>query len=144
MMVPLYKQEFSWSCFATCVKMILEYYGVKKTEKELRILFKTTPTYGTLWEFVESEIKKIGFELIWKKSWDLEEISSLLRQPTPVIVGIIGETDRDKHVVVLVDTSDEYVAVADPDKGELVEINVEEFLNMWSERNKIAGYIKKI
>lgn len=116
MMVPLYKQELSWSCFATCVKMILEYYGVKKSEKELRLLFKTTPTYGTLWEFVELEIKRIGFELIWKKFWTLDEVNSLLKQSIPVIAGIKSETE-DNHVIVLADLSEKYADMADPEKG---------------------------
>ena len=124
--------------------MILEYYGIEKSEKELRILFKTTPLYGTLWEFVESEIRKIGFELVWKKFWSIEEAGSLLEQSIPVTVGIKGKTDKDKHVVVLVDINEEHITVADPDNGELVEISMQKFLDMWIERNMIAGYIKKI
>src|SRR3989338_704751 len=144
MMVRLYRQEFRWSCFATCVRIILEYYGVKKTEKEIRILLKTTPTYGTLWEFVETEIKKISFEFVWKKFWNLEDLKALLNQSIPVIVGTKGKNDADKHAVVLLDISDQNVSVADPDYGEVAKISLPEFLKMWSERNSIAGYLKKI
>ena len=86
----------------------------------------------------------MGFELIWKKFWTLEELSSLIEQAIPVIVGIKGKTDVDKHAVVLVEISKGDVTVADPDNGELVKINMQEFMGMWNERDRIAGYIRKL
>ena len=144
MIVPCYRQEFWYSCFATCVKMILEYYGIRKSERDLRVLLKTTPRFGTFWPIPAKEIKHIGFELIWKKFWSLEEISSIIRQSIPIIVGVQGKTDIDKHAVVLLEVSEENVTVADPDNGELVKIRMTKFLEMWNERDGIAGYLKKI
>lgn len=143
MKIPLYKQEFSWSCLATCVKMVLEYYGVIKQERDLRILLKTTPSYGTIWDYAERGIKGMGFELVWKKFWNLENLVSLINQSMPVIVGVKLKGEIHGHAMVVVDVSERYVEVADPQNGELVTLNKEGFLELWSGRDNIAGYIKK-
>ena len=107
--------------------MVLEYYGVKKTEKELRILFKTTPVFGTMWEFVESEVKRMGFKLVWKKFWNIEELESLIKQSIPLIAGIKREGEIHGHGVVVINISDNRVIVADPQIGDLIILDKEEF-----------------
>jgi|SRR3989344_4522237 len=144
MKIPLYKQEFPWSCFATCVKMILEYYGVIKLERDLRVLLKTTPSYGTIWEFAERGIKEIGFELIWKKFWNLDDIVSLVVESIPVIVGVKREGEIHGHATTVVDISENHVTVVDPQNGELITFDKGKFLKLWGGRENIAGYIKKI
>jgi len=144
MKIPLYKQEFSWSCLATCVKMVLEYYGIIKQERDLRILLKTTPSYGTIWDYAGREIKRIGFELVWKKFWNLDNLVSVVEQSIPVIIGVKREGEIHGHAMVVVDISERYVEVADPQNGELVTLQKEDFLELWTGRDNIAGYIKKI
>lgn len=143
MKLPFYKQEFWFSCFATCVKMVLEYYSIKKSERDLRVLLKTTPSFGTLWIEAQKNIRKIGFELVWKKFWNLEELNSLIKQSIPVIVGVKSKSD-DNHAVVLVNISENYVTLVDPEYGESVSMDKTNFLELWNKRENIAGYIKKV
>lgn len=123
--------------------MVLEYYGITKQERGLRILLKTTPGYGTIWDYVEKEIKAIGFELIWKKFWNLEDLVSLTNQSIPVIVGVKRKGEIHGHAMVVVGISESYVEVADPQNGELTKLNKEDFSKLWIGRGNIAGYIKK-
>lgn len=144
MKVPCYKQEFWFSCFATCVKMILEYLGINKSERDLRVLLKTTPSFGTIWEEAEREIKRIGFEIVWKKFWDIEELNHLINISIPVIVGLKRIGEIHGHAVVVVEISDDHVIVADPQIGDTTNLKKEVFLDIWNGRERIAGYIKKI
>ena len=141
MQVPCYKQEFPWSCFAACMRMILEYCEVKKTERELRILLKTTPSYGTIWDIAEKEIRRIGFELKWKTYWKLEELVPFISQSTPIIAGVWLSEDADKHAVVILNMSENFVTFIDPEYGKLVNMDKTEFLNLWGRRKNIGGYI---
>lgn len=143
MKLPFYKQELWYSCFATCMRIILEYYGIKKSERDLRILLKTTPSFGTLWEIAGGEIKRIGFELVWKKFWNIGELNSLIKQSTPIIAGTKSKTD-DNHAVVIIELSENYIAFIDPENGNLVTMDKMEFLKLWNKRENITGYIKKI
>lgn len=145
MKVPYYKQELWFSCFATCVKMILEYYGIKKSERDLRILLKTTPRFGTLWEEAEKEIRNIGFELKHKRHTSYEELTNLVKSEIPVIasVDIESEDENVGHVGVVVAIENDTIVFHDPGKG-IVTLNRDRFLELWGKRKNKAGYIKKL
>src|SRR5689334_11407481 len=44
--VPHFKQELPSSCLAACVRMILAYYGIPRTEAQIRAHLGTSP-HGT-------------------------------------------------------------------------------------------------
>ncbi len=123
--------------------MILEHYGVAKSERDLRILLKTTPSFGTIWDEAQREIKRIGFELVWRKQWGIGEIKELVDSSTPVIVGLKREGEVHGHAVVAVELS-ENVSVADPQVGGIVVLEEDEFMRLWSGRERIAGFLRKI
>ncbi len=143
MIFPCYRQELWYSCFATCVRMILEYYGIEKSESDLRILLKTTPRFGTICGIAEKEIKRLGFELEWKRNWTLEELDDLVSQSMPAIAGFISKSE-DTHAVVLTDISDMHVMMVDPEIGELIRLEKLRFLELWSRRKNVAGYLRKL
>lgn len=144
--IPYYGQEFFYSCFPACLKMILEFHKIRKSEKELRILCKTTPTFGTIWEIVENEIKSLGFEFIWKKDMRFEELEKLVKSNIPIIVSLdieVKEVHRG-HVAVVVDVTENSVVINDPEKGECLSMSKEQFLELWKTRKNLGGYLKKI
>lgn len=142
MKVPYYKQEFWYSCFATCIKMVLEYYGIKKSEHDLRILLKTTPGYGTLWEIAEREIKSIGFELKHKRHMSYEELANIVKSGMPVVVSIDIEHERKNigHAGVVVDIKNDMIVIHDPEKG-IITYGRMQFLELWNRRRNKAGYL---
>jgi len=143
--ISYYKQEFFYSCFPACLRMILEFYNIRKSEKELRILCKTTPLFGTIWEIVEDEIKNLGFEFIWKKNMELNDLENLIKSGVPVIVSLdieVKEVHRG-HVAVVVDIIEDSVVINDPEKGECLNISKEHFLELWEARKNLGGYLKK-
>ena len=64
----------------------------------------------------------------------------------PVVVSIdIAFFDGDEHqnhTVVATDITNEFVIVHDPERGEGIQIDIKQFLDAWSNRGYIAGYIK--
>ncbi|MBI2547163.1 MAG: C39 family peptidase [Candidatus Aenigmarchaeota archaeon] len=145
MKVPYYKQEFWYSCFATCAKMVLEYYGIRKSEHDLRILLKATPVHGTIWEIAEREIKAIGFELIHKRHMSYDELANLVKLGIPVIVSIDIEQEKKNmgHVGVVTDIRNDTVVFHDPERG-IVTYKKMELLRLWNKRRNKAGYLKPI
>lgn len=66
--VPYCKQEFHFSCMCACVRMLLDFYGIKVEEIELRKLFNTTSLFGTKWSNIEERIGKYNLEFIYLKN----------------------------------------------------------------------------
>lgn len=86
MKVPYHKQEFPWSCFAACVRMILNYYGINKSEKELRLLLKAT--FGSIWYYVQLGLESLGLNFYYFENFSLNELKELIKNETPVIVSL--------------------------------------------------------
>ena len=141
MKVPYYKQEFPWSCFPTCIRMVLEYHGIKKEEKELRLLLKAT--FGGWWYYVEMGLESIGLHFYWLEGFSLDKLEELIKNETPVIVSL-KISDHPNHTAVVTDITDEFVALHDPEKGADIQISTKPFLKAWNKRKNIAGYLKKI
>ena len=60
MHVPHYEQELDYSCLATCVRMVLAFYGSEHTEAKLRGLLRTRPG-GTSPANVIFRLPDLGF-----------------------------------------------------------------------------------
>lgn len=147
MKVPYYKQEFPWSCFSASVRMVLEYYGIKKEEKDLRTLLRVTPYTGGAWYYVELGLESLDLNFYWSYGFSLEELKELIEKETPIIVSLRFESADEyhfNHTVVVTYMTSEFVTFNDPEKGESITMGVEEFLERWSGRNFIAGHIKRL
>ena len=146
MKVTYYKQETDYSCFPACIRMLLDYHDIKKEEKKLRLLFHSTPLKGGSWPRVKDGLKQLNIEFELGINFSLEELKSLIQHNIPVVASIdisfFGGDEHQNHTVVVTDVSNEFVTVHDPERGENIEIDVKQFSESWSERGRIAGYIK--
>lgn len=125
--------------------MILEYNGIKKEEKELRKLFKTTPLHGTYWNFVKEGLMKLNLDFNYAKDQAIETAEGMIKNKTPPVVSInakiIGGSEDVNHIVVVVGINEKYVTINDPEMGREVEIKRDEFLTAWKARLSRIGYI---
>lgn len=81
--IPHFKQELSNSCFPACVKMLLSYFGIQKSERDIRLLLKTKPAGTNPLNVVR--LREWDFEASFTFS-NLEELKSHLVQKKPPIV----------------------------------------------------------
>ena len=147
MKVPYHRQEFPWSCFAACVKMVLEFIGIKKVEKDLRPLLRVTPYVGGSWYYAELGLESLGLHFYWSYGFSLEELKELIKGETPIVVSLRFESGKEyhlNHTVVVTDVTDDFIIVHDPERDENMRIGVKHFSELWSNRRNLAGYIKKV
>lgn len=127
--------------------MLLEFYRIISGEKELRKLFKTTPSHGTYWKFVEENINQLNVKFVYLKSQLFQVLEELIKNDIPVVVSIsssiIGSEDETNHVVVVVGLKENHVVIHDPELGEYVEVEKNTFLEAWDARDCRIGYIVK-
>lgn len=137
MIVPHRPQEQPNSCLAACVRMILAYYGLEKSESELRRILRTRGM-GTSPARVMIELPRLGFlAMVLDGSFDL--LAEYLRSDCPCIIHLWTEpltawADRDPviHAVVVTSFSGDSVTVNDPgsfDPGQMIP--VQEFFDAW-------------
>ncbi|PIP23240.1 MAG: hypothetical protein COX90_01850 [Candidatus Nealsonbacteria bacterium CG_4_10_14_0_2_um_filter_38_17] len=126
-------------CGPASLKMVLEYYGMDKSEKELAEMLKCDTKQGTNGKSIAEAAKKLGFEVEIKDNSSFEDIKIWLDKNIPVIVDWFSrgrydypEDDvADGHYSVVIGLDGEFIYLQDPEVGRIRKIKREDFLRVW-------------
>ncbi|MBI5064796.1 C39 family peptidase [Candidatus Woesearchaeota archaeon] len=121
-------QELKDSCGPACLKIILDYYGIKKSEKSLIKLCKTTKE-GTSIENLVKAAKKFSLSVFIKKNASIEDLKKHFHQKIPVIVDWFLEDDGHYAIVAKIDKRNIYLQ--DPSMGKIRKISLKKFNRIW-------------
>lgn len=117
-------------CGPACLKMVLEYYGVRKSEKELARLANYTKSKGASAENLLKAAKKLGFKGAIKDFAEIKDVREyVLRKKTPVIVPWFSV--YEDHYSVVVDIGKDSIYLQDPELGHLRAMKVDRFKILW-------------
>ena len=113
--------------------MVAEYYGIKKSEKELARLSGCTLERGTTGEGLLRCGKKIGLKGFMKDFADINDIRYyVLRKKIPVIVDWFSQSDvSDGHYSIVVHIDNKKIYLVDPEFGEIRSHNIDDFKRVW-------------
>src|SRR3989344_2302814 len=119
--------------------ILLSYYGVNKTERELGRLCKTNKNLGTTAKGIKEAAEKLGFKVKIKINSNFKDIERWLKRGVPVIVDWFtrGRSDyndseiTDGHYSVLVGLDSKFIYLQDPEIGRIRKIKKEDFMVVW-------------
>lgn len=126
-------------CGPASLKIVMDYYGVNKTEKELAELTKLVPGLGVNDKNIADAAKALGFKVEVKNESSFADIEGWLNKGVPVIVDWFtrGRQDYDDsevadgHYSVVTGLDDEYIYLQDPEIGGERKIEREDFSKVW-------------
>lgn len=117
-------------CGPASLKMVLEYYGVKKSERELAKLSGATPGRGVEAARLLRAAKKSGLRGFIRDNASLNDIRKLVNvKKIPVIVDWFSGDDGHYSVVVGIDKKNIYLQ--DPEWGRRVSMDLKTFYRVW-------------
>jgi len=136
---PFQETLHACMCGPASLKIVLDYYGVDKTEKELAELAGLNPELGINDKDIVRVAESLGFKAEIKNESSFEEIEKWLGKGMPVIVDWFtrGRQDygdlevADGHYSVVVGLDDEYIYLQDPEIGGERKIKRENFMRVW-------------
>jgi uncharacterized protein YgiM (DUF1202 family) len=133
----------SW-CGPTSVGMVMDYYGINKTQSTLAVDCKYTfrERSGTPTSGMVSAAKKYGFansKETWSSSMDYLREEIYANRPVIVLV----DTKWKGHYIVVTGFRNGKVIVNDPAGGKTSEYSESYFYNMWNSRGRRTVTIKK-
>ena len=126
-------------CGPASLKMVLAYYGIEKTEKELAKFCGTEAELGTNDVSLQKAAESLGMKVEIHNNASFDDIQSWLDKKVPVIVDWFsrGRSDypdsavADGHYSVVVGLDDENIYLQDPEIGSLRTIKKDDFMKVW-------------
>lgn len=126
-------------CGPASLKIVLSYYGVAKTEKELAKLSDWNKELGVSGAGIKKAAEKLGFKVAIKNNSNFSDIKKWLEKKTPVIVDWFtrgrsdyGDADiADGHYSVVCGLDARYVYLQDPEIGKIRKLSRENFKKVW-------------
>ncbi len=145
-----HKQEYSASCLAACVVMVLSYWQVEVSEADIRRIIKTRPWSGAH-PINLLRLNELGFET-WLSDGTLDDLRQQVDLGRPVIVFLwtgalrywSAQSGVDYlHAVVVVGWTQTTVSVHDPvlSSGP-VDIAWAEFKDAWAYSRQMMATIE--
>jgi ABC-type bacteriocin/lantibiotic exporter with double-glycine peptidase domain len=134
--VKPFKQEHG-RCGPTSLKMVLEYYGISKSEKELSKLTKCNDS-GTRAKNIVLAAKHSGMNAYIKDNSSIKEISTLLKRGIPAIIDWFSHDEG--HYSVVIGLDDKHIYLQNPEIGGVKKLDKKAFIRTWFDFE--GSYIK--
>ena len=126
-------------CGPATLKIILGYYGVDKTEKELAKIAGWKKGLGIDDKGMKKVAEKLGFKVVIKDNSSFRDIQKWLDREVPIIVNWFsrGRNDysesemADGHYSVVMGLDDSFIYLQDPELGAMRKIERNNFMRVW-------------
>jgi len=117
-------------CGPASLKMVLDYFGVKKSERDLAKLTGCTKTKGVEAKNLLKAAEKLGFKGFIKDFSKIKDIKKyILKKKIPVIVDWFSEDEGHYSVVAGIDNKNIYLQ--DPELGKVRKLKIHDFKRIW-------------
>ena len=117
-------------CGPASLKMVIDFFGIEKTEDELAELAGYIPTKGTTSEGIINAAKILGFNAFQKDFSEIKDIEDYVANKNiPVIVDWFSIDGGHYSVIVGVDNKNIYMQ--DPESIEMKTFELETFKAVW-------------
>lgn len=133
---PYFIQEQSWTCGAACFRMILKYFGVKKSEEQLIKIIGTNKFCGTSHKNLVNSAKLYNFQTIERENGNLKEMKKLLKNGWKIIVEFHPFLERittQSHYAIVYKIKRKYVWLVDPTPPN-EKFSIEKFEKIWKDK----------
>lgn len=117
-------------CGIASLKIILNFFGINKTEKQIIKMSVTTPAKGIEAEDLVKVAKKFKLKAFIKDRAEIKDIKRYVKEKKiPIIVEWFLEDDG--HFSVVIDIDKENIYLQDPDLGYMRAMRIPVFMRVW-------------
>ena len=141
---PFQETLYGGYCGPASLKIVLGYYGVKKSEKEIAKRCGHDPKLGTTNESIKKTAESYGFAAEIKNKASFTDIQKWLKRGVPVLVdwftpgrpGTNTSEMPDGHSSVVMGLDKKNIYLQDPEIGAMRTIHRDDFLRVWFDFKK--------
>ena len=129
--VPHYIQSDDSTCGPASLRMVMGYYGVDLSEKEIAVACNHTYELGCQGEDMVCAAESLGFDVYLKNNSTIGEIEKLINSGVPVIVDWFCGDPPEGHSSVVVGYNDKDMFILDPFLEEMRVVSKFDFRRCW-------------
>jgi ABC-type bacteriocin/lantibiotic exporter with double-glycine peptidase domain len=126
-------------CGPASLKIVLNYYEIEKSEKELAKLCRHNKNLGVDDKKIKKAAEKLGFKVKIKNNSSFKDIERWLDKDVPVIVNWFtkGRQDysesevADGHYSVVIGLDNNSIYLQDPEIGKIRKLSRDDFMSVW-------------
>jgi len=126
-------------CGPAVLKMILGFYGIKKTENELAKIAGTTKKEGTEIQQLVKTFKHFGLKTEVRINSTFADLSKYLKNNMPVVIGWYSRGKKedpdnitaDGHYSIVIGLDKKFIYLQDPEIGKMRKLKKDDFLVVW-------------
>jgi predicted double-glycine peptidase len=123
-------QQRPGACGPASLKILLHFFGITKTEKQIIQMSGATPEKGIEAEDLIKVIKKFKLKVAIKDRAEIKDIRKYVKEKKiPVIVEWFLVDDG--HFSVVTDIDRENIYLQDPDLGHIRAMTISTFMRLW-------------
>lgn len=129
--VPYHKQETIYYCGPACLQMVFEFFGLKKSQKEIAKEGKTTEKRGTPHKNMIHVVLKNRFYCYVNNESTLHEVKHFIDLGIPVIVNYLEASRDEIHYAIITGYEKDYIILNDPWNGKNLKLTNNFFRERW-------------
>lgn len=126
-------------CGPAVIKMVLDYYGIERTESEIAFMANKDDDLGISDQDIKRVLESFDLKVEVKNFASFEDIQDALDKDAPIIVDWMtrGRADYDEddladgHYSVVVGLDEENIYLQDPEVGRLRKFLKKDFIRVW-------------
>jgi len=138
--VPFYWQINNYACGPAVLQMLLKFYGISRSQKNLMKLAKTNKRVGTTRRNLVLAFKKFDLNTTVVFPSELKTIQEYLKKKMPVIVSYLELDSDQEHFSVIIGMTKKDLVFQDPWLGEKYQIDRKNFLLRWHNSSRSKKY----
>lgn len=131
MKIPYHEQESAYTCGAASLRMAFEYFGIKKSEKQMARLLGTNKVKGT-WEKDFPRIaEKYKLSYVVEHDGSLKDLIEFYNEGHVIIICFHDPTEKEDHYSVIKKINKKEILLADPWFGPEKKFKTSFFKKIW-------------
>ena len=129
--VPHYIQSDDSTCGPASLRMVMGFYGLDISEKDLAGACGHTYELGCRSEDMACAAEALGFDVILKNNSTISELSQIVNSGFPVIVDWFCGDPPEGHSSVVIGVDEKHIYILDPYLEEMRKVTKEDFRRCW-------------
>lgn len=137
--ILFYKQEIDYTCGAASMRMALESCNIKKSEKQIVKLLRTSKSKGTWNKDFPVVAEKFKLNHVSMRDAAINDLKEYQKKGFAIIIGYFHPIEKFGHYAVLKKIDSKKIYLLDPYFGDKHSYDLDYFKKIWKNDPKHDG-----